>query len=1145
MLRREFSVTLQNQKRISFIALIIVWIFAFTSQSSFSQTTSSSGSLTFRAYIDGVDEVHIQGGQLWYEHLMWSKPGQTVVNGKEWNPAWTNDETSSPLTLDLPFPHTNGYFYKITQKIGRGDVTLTTSPHQGNGYEAIVVLDDGPQGGADWYEFTLSWKYTPFPDSPHFDAPYVIVDVLLPEFGDGFLTLTHDSGTITSNQYPDDVEIVNIEYSEPLPNYPVDLSLTTSHTNLDVIFKEQPRSYNDYTATIILDKDWPYPARNFSLMFTWGNRSEEKPTPTPWPTPSTAAPTPTPQLGPPKTLWVVNNSAFPELNEYSSCFEGFIIFAKSFQQFGAQNDAVIASSTDITDELLQQYQCVLFGDENRDLLSFDEAKAIERYVASGGSLFVCANQYEEYVLGTSAKFANSIVRPFGIEFGAKLFIDYGDHIVKFAEHPLTNDVDALSYETGSELSVRSPAEALAWNRSNKAALAAAEWGYGRVVALGSSAAIQDSYGFLEDVQNPDEYMNVVKPLCSGGSVEYGGNKQLTQNIARWMLRMEDVPLPTPTPAPANSIIISISTNSRRVLRGLEFTVQIKDGAVSVPDAYIWGEETLDIQATMNQPLPEFPIQLEAFALKGDADSIYVNDYNESNDFTATIVIKPYRNNSGRFEILVTWGELSPIPTPWPTWDPTEPTPTPRDEQLKVLWIIKHGALESFDSYFNDNFIQFREMFTNAGAASDVLIAGEQPITDSLFVGYDAVVFGDTRTVDPLNADEQQSVLRYVRGGGTILVLGNQDSRYRIEPSALYASSITEPFGVKYSTTVSGNATQFSVHPVTNRVSTIEITGGAMLEVTAPAQTIASTSNDDAVLASAVDGYGRVIAFGDEVAFFTPGSAFVGLGSSSHKQLAENIILWLLRKDDQIVSPFATPTPTPTFVPVSIEYAEQLLAHALEKSQPWLNPRPIQATYRMKELGPYQVEGGGSNPLRVGSIIQTPLHVLLTLESDKYEIISAGETWNNEAPIVAIDVLCDGMQREAIGFGGQAEVNYSSLSRSIRSFRIHLNQESLAPAFIEVGISPEPFFDRDFSSRWSFGPDFYVIDDGIAPKLVTYENSDMTEWHQFQSIQGVWIFDRGESHYPKLNLGVSAKMTDLIIQDRNDSVETQISGWPLY
>lgn len=129
-------------------------------------TKAPSATLSFEALIDGTDEVHLQGDQLWYQHRDWSFPGlPTRVNGRDWTPTW-NGKTSNKLKLDTPLPTTGlDAEHHIQMEVdvlrGGGTVTVQQLPTPENGYETILFIDDGTNFGAHWYTFSLSWSLVP------------------------------------------------------------------------------------------------------------------------------------------------------------------------------------------------------------------------------------------------------------------------------------------------------------------------------------------------------------------------------------------------------------------------------------------------------------------------------------------------------------------------------------------------------------------------------------------------------------------------------------------------------------------------------------------------------------------------------------------------------------------------------------------------------------------------------------------------------------------------------------------------------------------------------------------------------------------------------------------------------------------------
>ena len=112
--------------------------------------------VTFKAFVDGVDVVKLSGKSLWVEHLYDQLPSRMSVNGKKWNPAWDKN-TSAGYQLHPAFKPGNADGTKLTKLIGRGTVLIMEKPTAENGETLAIRVDDSGIDGADWYEFTVSW----------------------------------------------------------------------------------------------------------------------------------------------------------------------------------------------------------------------------------------------------------------------------------------------------------------------------------------------------------------------------------------------------------------------------------------------------------------------------------------------------------------------------------------------------------------------------------------------------------------------------------------------------------------------------------------------------------------------------------------------------------------------------------------------------------------------------------------------------------------------------------------------------------------------------------------------------------------------------------------------------------------------------
>ncbi len=112
--------------------------------------------VTFKAWVDGVDVVKLSGKNLWIEHQDFQPPGKMSVNGKNWNPVWEK-KSSAPYELNPAFKPRNPENVKLIKPAGRGTISILETPTPANDGTLAVQLDDGNEGGADWYEFTISW----------------------------------------------------------------------------------------------------------------------------------------------------------------------------------------------------------------------------------------------------------------------------------------------------------------------------------------------------------------------------------------------------------------------------------------------------------------------------------------------------------------------------------------------------------------------------------------------------------------------------------------------------------------------------------------------------------------------------------------------------------------------------------------------------------------------------------------------------------------------------------------------------------------------------------------------------------------------------------------------------------------------------
>lgn len=133
-------------------ALIVLGILLLAGAVDLALYFAAPKKVTFKAYVDGADVVKISGSRLWIEHQDFQLPIRIKIDGVKWDPAW-NGETSATYKLRRGL----GGTVKLTKQQGRGKISIMEMPAPGNNQTLSIKLDDDDFGGADWYEFTLSW----------------------------------------------------------------------------------------------------------------------------------------------------------------------------------------------------------------------------------------------------------------------------------------------------------------------------------------------------------------------------------------------------------------------------------------------------------------------------------------------------------------------------------------------------------------------------------------------------------------------------------------------------------------------------------------------------------------------------------------------------------------------------------------------------------------------------------------------------------------------------------------------------------------------------------------------------------------------------------------------------------------------------
>lgn len=212
-----------------------------------------------------------------------------------------------------------------------------------------------------------------------------------------------------------------------------------------------------------------------------------------------------------------------------------------------------------------------------------------------------------------------------------------------------------------------------------------------------------------------------------------------------------------------------------------------------------------------------------------------------------------------------------------------------------------------------------------------------------------------------------------------------------------------------------------------------------------------------------------------------------------------------------------------------EDAASLVERVLAANKPWIEPKPVAATYSLsgnahlekETLGPFSVSKGCKAAVRVGSIVRTPLHSMLNKEKP-YTLRMVGKANWKGKNLVAVDVAFKEWVRNEVGLGGQADASYSFCEYGVATARIVIEPANAVPLFIDSWsplvpeMAVEPEMDHRFHATWAFGPDFFQVDGGFAPKMFEWVDVDFRERQQFQVASGVWIFKQGDAWWGAAN-----------------------------
>ena len=251
-------------------------------------------------------------------------------------------------------------------------------------------------------------------------------------------------------------------------------------------------------------------------------------------------------------------------------------------------------------------------------------------------------------------------------------------------------------------------------------------------------------------------------------------------------------------------------------------------------------------------------------------------------------------------------------------------------------------------------------------------------------------------------------------------------------------------------------------------------------------------------------------------------------------------------------------------------AKGLVQRMLQVNKPWLEPRAVSAAYSLHRsvttyslrhgiqhqtqlLGPYSIVPGCKRALRVGSIVYTPLHVMVGT-STNYTVRMLGRTRWRGKPVIGVAVTFASLVACEIGMGGQTNGRCCYASYGGTNVLFLIDPAKGVPLLMRTSstlyLTAVSTFQKE--TVLEFAPDFFEIDGGLAPRGFDWKDNmgAFREHQDFQIRGGAWIFNRGRGVWPMRDTGPGAMrgpimfVVSLIAGNLHSSQELQLTAFRL-
>ncbi len=190
---------------------------------------------------------------------------------------------------------------------------------------------------------------------------------------------------------------------------------------------------------------------------------------------------------------------------------------------------------------------------------------------------------------------------------------------------------------------------------------------------------------------------------------------------------------------------------------------------------------------------------------------------------------------------------------------------PEGPRFRILWFRdrRHHA-ESIHRVGDYGYSAAARIAEEIGAAN-IEVQDNYTLTSERLSQFDAIIFMNVESCETLSESERKTLRDFLAAGGSILVIGQQDRGSPLSREALFANSVSLPYGIEFTKGKAKSTKKLASHPITSGLKSVP-GGGSVLKVRSPAQALAPADGNNVVLAISQHGKGRIVAVSDDSAF---------------------------------------------------------------------------------------------------------------------------------------------------------------------------------------------------------------------------------------------------------------------------------------